>query len=104
MLRSKPKSLSELISRADTPLSQLAQEARRRTDLSDFLRKKLPPELAAGLTHCNFHADGTLMLLASSPERAARLRFEAEQVRQLCMEHGTNVTQIKVRVSIDPGR
>jgi hypothetical protein len=99
MLRKKPKSLSELIGGVDSALGSLAQEARRRSDLGDFLRKQLPPDLAEGLVYCNFQADDTLVLIASRPEWAARLRFEADRVKELCREYGNPVERIKVRVA-----
>lgn len=101
MLRKKAKSLSDLIRASDSPLGHLAEEARRRTDLGTVLRKGLPPEVAAGLLHCNIRTDDTVVLIASSPEWAARLRFEAERVRELCRENGTPVERIVVRVTTD---
>ncbi|MDP6437256.1 MAG: DciA family protein [Gammaproteobacteria bacterium] len=91
--------MSELIRTADSPLRNLAEEARRRSDLGDYLRRSLPPEVSRGLVHCNFQPDNTLILLASSPEWAARLRFEAERVRELCRKNGTPVEHVKVRVA-----
>lgn len=99
MLKNKPKSLSELIRSSDSPLGSLADEARRRTDLSDYLRKSLPPDIAEGLVHCNFQPDNTLILLARGPEWAARLRFEAPRISELCRSNGTPVEHIKVRVA-----
>ena len=101
MLRKKAKSLSELIGGTESPLGSLAQEARRRSELGDYLRKQLPPELAEGLVHCNFQTDDTLILVASRPEWAARLRFEADRVKELCAEYGSPVARIKVRVATD---
>jgi hypothetical protein len=99
MLRKKAKSLSELIEGADSTLGHLAQEAKRRTDIGDYLRNRLPAELAEGLIYCNFQADDTLILIASRPEWAARLRFEAERVKELCREYGSPVVHVKVRVA-----
>ena len=98
MLRKKPKSLSELISGSDSPLGHLADEARRRTDLGAALRKGLPAELATGLLHCNIRPDNTVVVIASSPEWASRLRFEKELFIRLCADHGTLVTAVKIRV------
>ncbi len=101
MLRNKPKSLSELIRASDSPLGGLAEEARRRSDLGDYLRNGLPPDVAVGLVHCNFQPDNTLILLVRSPEWAARLRFVGERIRELCRKNGTPVDHIKVRVAAE---
>ena len=98
MLRDKPKSLSELIGSTGSPLGSLAAEASRREALSDYLRSNLPPELEPGFLHCNLTNEGLLVVLASSPEWAARLRFEADTFRRLCDAHGVVVTDVRVRV------
>ena len=98
MLKGKPKSLSELIGSQNSPLGNLASEARLRESLSDHLRKHLPADLSAGLLHCNLRDETTLIVIASSPEWASRLRFEKELFIRLCADHGTQVTDVKVRV------
>ena len=98
MLKRKPKSLSDIIGSQGSPLGSLACEARLRQDLSDHLRKHLPPEFNGSLLHCNLRDEMTLVVIASSPEWASRLRFEKELFIRLCADHGTQVTEVKVRV------
>ena len=98
MLKKKAKSLSELIAGQNSPLGNLASEARRRESLDSHLRKHLPAALSAGFLHCNLRDEGTLVVITSSPEWASRLRFEKELFIRLCTEHGTPVTSVKVRV------
>ena len=101
MFKKKAKSLSELIRGSGSPLGQLAEEARLRTDLGAVLRKGLPADVAEGLLHCNIRPDNTVVLVASSPEWAARLRFEAETVRELCRQNSTVIERVVVRVATD---
>jgi len=99
MLKSKAKSLAELAASADTGLGQLAEAARLRADLGDYLRNRLDPELAAGFMHCNIRDDNQLVVIATSPEWASRLRFEAQQFKSLCHERGIEIDSVTVRVS-----
>ena len=71
------KSLAQLIGSSDTPFGGLADAARLRADLGDYLRKNLDPSLAGGLSHCNIRDDDTLIIIATSPEWASRLRSKA---------------------------
>lgn len=99
MSTSKPKSLADIIGAQSSEFGQLAEAAQLRANLSDYLRNNLEDSLAAGLVHCNIHDDGTLVVLASSPEWAARLRFESQQFLDLCKQQKLAVRAIKFRVS-----
>ena len=98
MSKDAPKSLSELITQKSGALGDLASQAQLREDLGSYLRTQLPPELAAGFRHCNLTAD-TLVVIASTPEWASRLRFEAGRFAELCAAQGIRVTQVKFRVA-----
>ena len=102
MSKDAPKSLSELLTEKTGTLGDLAAQAQLREDLAGYLRKHLPPELAGGLLHCNLADDATLVVIASSPEWAARLRFESQRFMELCRTHGTRVAQVKIRVAAGP--
>jgi len=99
MSKSKAKSLAELAGSTDTGLGRLAEAARLRTDLGDFLRNRLDSKLAPGFVHWNIRDDDTLVVIATSPEWASRLRFETETLLSLCRERGLSVTTVKVRVN-----
>jgi len=99
MLNKHAKSLAELLSSADTGFASLAEAARLRADLSDYLRKNIDPSLAGGFSHCNIREDGTLVIIATSPEWASRLRFETQPFIDLCRQQGTLVRNVKVKVS-----
>jgi hypothetical protein len=92
------KPLASLLGAANSGLAKLAEAAHRRTDLSDYMRKNLGPSLAGGFMHCNLREDETLVVTATSPEWAARLRFASAQFLKLSQERGLNVKTIKVRV------
>jgi len=98
MSKGEAKSLSQLIGSGDSGLGQLAARARRQADLSEHMRNGLGADLADGVIHCNCRDDGTLVVLASSPEWASRLRFEERRLLQLCREFGSPATSVKVRI------
>ena len=93
------KSLSGLISDPDSGLGRLAREAADRVALTDRLREALDPELGHSLRAANLREDGTLVLLASGPEWAARLRYEADRLLRLCREKNPQAARVRVRVS-----
>jgi hypothetical protein len=92
------KPLAGLITSANSGLAKLADAARLRADLSDYMRKRLDSSLAAGFRHCNIRDDDTLVVTATSPEWAARLRFASAQFVELSQERGLSVKNVKVRV------
>jgi len=99
MLNKHAKSLAELIGSNNTEFANLADEARLRADLGDYLRKNIDPSLAGGIAHCNIRNDDTLIVIATSPEWASRLRFEAQQFIDLCRKRDILIRTVKVRVS-----
>ncbi len=99
MSRNKPKSLSELLDSPKSKIGQLAAQARAKVDLTDHIRKGLAPDLALELVHCSIEEDGTLVIRATSPEWASRLRFENETLLQLGRQKHPEATQVRVRVA-----
>ena len=97
----EPKSLSGMISSPESQLGQLAREAAARVALSDRLREALEPELGLNLRACNLRDDGTLVLLASGPEWANRLRFEGDRLLRLCRELHPRAARVRIRVAQD---
>lgn len=91
--------MSKLLASPEGTLGNLAREARLREDLSEYLRKHLPPSLRDGFLHCNLREKDQLVVLASSPEWASRLRFETALISRLCAEHGTRISSVKLRVA-----
>jgi hypothetical protein len=99
MSKETAKSLAELIGSDDSSLGNLAGEARRRSTLSEHLRKGLADPLGTNLVHCNINSENTITLLAASPEWAARLRYEAPAILELAQQIEPKVMQVKVRVA-----
>jgi len=83
---------------ADSALRKLADEARSRVDLGDTIRAGLPEPLDRHVEACNLRDDGTLVVLTSSPEWAARLRFEGERMLAHCRRRYPATTRILIRV------
>lgn len=99
MLKKEPKPLSALVHEAGSPLHKLAAEAHRRVSLTDHMRNQLPESLSAGVLACNIRSDGTLVVIASSPEWANRLRFESVQLLQIGRRLEPQVQRVKLRVA-----
>jgi hypothetical protein len=99
MLKKSAKSLGELIGSSNTEFANLADAARLRADLSEYLRNNMDKGLADGFVHCNIRDDNTLVIIATNSEWASRLRFEAQHFIDLCRKQGTLVQTVKVRVS-----
>jgi len=100
MLKGGPKSLSELMSDTDSPIKRLIEEAHSRIDLAEVIRAGLPELVGQHLESCNLRDDGTLVILASTPEWAARLRFESDAMLSRCRKLHPGAARIKIRVRI----
>ncbi len=99
MSTDKAKSLSQLIGAPHSGLQDLDAKARLRSSLGDHLRSRLGEPLGDAISHCNIRDDGTLVIVASSPEWAARLRFEQQQLLGLARDFGATAHTVKVRVA-----
>jgi hypothetical protein len=84
------------------PLGALARAAESRLALTEEIRRQLPPDLAGGVDACNLRPDGTLVVTATSPDWAARLRFEAEGMLASCRAGWPAATRVRVRVGTGP--
>ena len=96
------KSLENLLNPGDSGgLSELVRHAREMSDLAGNLQQSLGGEEGANIRAANVRDDGTLVVLASSPAWAARLRFESDRLLAAAREAGADVSACKVRVSAD---
>ena len=98
MSKSGPKSLSELLCDADSPIRRLADEAQSRVELADRVRAGLPAPLNRHIEACNLRDDGTLVVTTTSPEWAARLRFEGDSILSRCRQQHPGAARVKIRV------
>jgi hypothetical protein len=93
------KRIDELLNPgSDDDLGKLVRRALNMGNLAQILRKSLPKDLAPGLHAVNLHNDGVLVVLATTPAWAARLRFEAGTMLEAVRAAGADVTSCKVRV------
>ena len=68
-------------------------------DLVLRLQRSVGGDEGASIRAANVREDGTLVVLASSPAWAARLRFESDKLLAAARDGGASVTDCKVRVS-----
>lgn len=91
--------MSKLVSSEDSQIGQLAQEARSRLELADHIRTGLPAELSAEMTTCALDENRILIVRASNPAWASRLRFESERMLDLCRQRHPETRSVKVKVT-----
>ena len=83
----------------DGGLGEIIRHARDMGELVQSLQRQLPDETAASILAANIRDDGELVILASSPAWAAKLRFEADAMLTAARQSGATVTTCTVRVS-----
>lgn len=84
-------------------LERLVRQARDMSGLADRLQAVLPPEFRPHLVAANLKESGELVLVASSPPWAARLRFEAEGLLEAARAAGAEASRVSVKVARKPG-
>ncbi len=99
MSKSEPKPLSQILESSSSNLSRLAATAQQKIALSEHIRNGLATPMGAEVLHCSIDADGILTVRTTSPEWAARLRFENERLLKLGREINPATTSVKVRVA-----
>jgi hypothetical protein len=82
-------------------LGDIIRHAQDMGELLQCLQRQLPDESAANLLSANVRDNGELVVLASSPAWAAKIRFEADSLIAAARQSGADVTSCKVRVSRD---
>ena len=94
------KSLENLLNpNDDGGLGDIVKRARDMGQLVTSLQGALPGEMSGSIRAANIRDDGELVIFASSPAWAAKLRFEADTLIAAACQGGANVTSCKVRVS-----
>jgi len=94
------KSLENLLKpNEDGGLGEIISHAQQMGELVQRLQLSLPSDMAGSIRAANIRDDGELVILASSPAWAAKLRFEKELLIAGARGSGTNVTSCSVRVS-----
>jgi hypothetical protein len=88
-----------LNSAAGSDLGKLVQNAQFMQNLTLALRRGLDGELADNLLGANVRDSGELVVSATTPAWAAKLRFESERLLGAARDHGIEVQRCKVTVS-----
>jgi len=83
----------------DGGLGEIIRHAQDMGELLQCLQQQLPDEVAANILSANVRDDGELVVLASSPAWAAKLRFDADELMRAARQSGADVRSCKVRVS-----
>jgi len=83
----------------DGGLGDIIRHAKDMGELVQCLQRQLPEESAANILAANVRDDGELIVLASSPAWAAKLRFEADGLIAAARQSGAEVSSCRVRVS-----
>ncbi len=82
-------------------LGEIIRHAQDMGELVHILQKSLPDDVAASIIAANIRDGGELVVLASSPAWAAKLRFEADALIDAARRAGAQVSKCTVRVSRD---
>ncbi len=83
----------------DGELAGVIRRAREMGELTTILCAELPAEYASAISAANLREDGSLVVIATSPAWASRLRYETEKLIDAARKSGKNVTACRVRVS-----
>ena len=95
MKNDKPKHISEIINRSYAHLESLSETAQEKSSLSRHLKKNLK-NFGQYIVSAYINNSNILVIKTSSPEFAARLRYEENDIRNLCKKLGSDPKQIKI--------
>jgi hypothetical protein len=82
---------------ADDATRPIVAKARQIEALAKLCAEFLPPGLADQVRAANLK-DGELVLLASNPPAAAKLKMTADSLRKFLLKQGSKVSSVSVRV------
>ena len=95
MHSNKLKHISEIINASYSNLEGLSETAQGRSSLSRHLKKNLK-NFGQYIVSAYINNSGILVIKTSSPEFAARLKYEEIEIRDLCTKFGNVPVQIKI--------
>ena len=94
------KSLENLLNpNDDGGLGDIVRHAKDMGELVHKLQQAFPDDISESIRSANIRDDGELVILASSPAWAAKLRFEADRLMDTARQTGADVTSCTVRVN-----
>ena len=82
----------------DGGLGDIIRHARDMGELVHKLQQALPDDMTTSIQSANIRGNGELVVLASTPAWAAKLRFEANRLMATARTTGADVTSCVVRV------
>jgi len=82
----------------DGGLGDIIRHARDMGELVHKLQQALPADMTTSINSANIRDNGELVVLASTPAWAAKLRFEANRLMATARTTGADVTSCVVRV------
>ena len=91
----KLKHISEIINSSYTSLEVLSEKAQEKSSLSKHLKNNLK-NFGRYIVSAYINNSNILVIKTSSPEFAARLKYEEQEIRQLCKKLGSVPTKIKI--------
>jgi hypothetical protein len=83
----------------DGELGDIIRHARGMGELLQVLQQSIPAIAPGSIRATNIRDNGELVILASSPAWAAKLRFEIEAIMAATRKSGVEVNSCTVRVS-----
>lgn len=95
MQSDKLKHISEIINASYSNLKELSETAQEKSSLSRYLKKNLK-NFGRYIVSAYINNSGILVIKTSSPEFAARLRYEEKEIRALCKKFGNVPQKIKI--------
>jgi hypothetical protein len=95
LITSKLKHISEIIDDNYTNLAGLSRKAGKQSSLSKYLRENLQ-SYGDCITSAHINDSNVLIIGATSPELANRLRYEEAEIKALCGTIGQYPKKIKI--------
>ena len=95
MKNDKPKHISEIINTSYPSLEALSETAQEKSSLSKHLQNNLN-NFGQYIVSAYINNSNILVIKTSSPEFAARLKYEEKEIRELCKKLGNMPTKIKI--------
>jgi len=95
LISSKLKHISEIIEGNYANLAALSRTANKQSSLSKYLRENLQ-SYGDCITSAHINDSNVLIIGATSPELANRLRYEEAEIRDLCGTIGQYPKKIKI--------
>ena len=95
MQGNKLKHISEIINSGGSGLEGLSETAQEKSSLSRYLKNNLK-NFGRYIVAAYINNSNILVIKATSPEFAARLKYEEQEIKELCKKLGNVPTKIKI--------